>query len=632
MNKAQTIRKFFAVAIITLIATTAMLAQTNLLLVSGTIKDDDSGRKLPGSSVTVFQDDVVFKTAEVDKNAKYNFELPLGFTYTFQYEREGFTAKKVELDVSHTPNDESVDGFGFDLDMTLFKTIEGFDTSILDEPMGVGAYNPDTRKFVFDLDHTDRMKLRIENELNRLAAIEENRAKNKRAFDVAMKAGEDAMKKKKWQDALNSFNEALQLIPDEPEAIELRDKARAKLDEIANKEAEKLAEEEAKRAAEEAEAAAKAAEEAARQAEAEARKQAARDAREGRTTGGDATGDTADANSDATIEQRPEREFDRSAIEDTSGDDAARKAQEEADRRARMLADEEQALADAEKKRQEDEEAARRAALLANSSSSNNTEADNFFKEALKSERQARAAEIEDKKESEAERLRQRGYEAEDRKDESKSELDELVAKSDEDRREGDRRHRRNAEKRKEMHSFDADFRTQQTRRADRKRAHTAEDIELTKEYATDWDHSVDKEPQQEYKGKAAEHQEEIEYTHDVITSRTNKQEGYLDQRRIERRSNSYDGRTEIHDAYAGGDERLEGDPILSPADEDLPQGFHEYSYEIPNGTVIELTYRDGDQIVRYKKVLMRTGTFYFRNGQSITASIFHRETTVIHD
>lgn len=634
----QAIRKYIAAVIVMILASSAMLAQTGMLIVSGTIKDDGSGRKLPGAVVTVFQDDVVFKTSEVDKNAKYNFELPLGFTYTFEYERDGFTGKKVELDVSHTPNDESVDGFGFDLDMALFKNIDGFDTSILDEPMGIGAYNPDTRKFSFDLDHTDRMKMRIENEMNRLAAIEENAAKNKRAFDIAMKEGEDFMKKKKWQDALNSFNTALDLIPEEPEAVELRDKARAKLDEIAAKEAEKLAEEEAKRAEEEAEAAAKAAEEAARQAEAdakraeaEARKLKAQQEREARMNDLNGGGTDADSNN-AVVETRPEREFDQSLIEDTSDEDAARLAQEEADNRARMQAMEDAAAADAEKKREEEEEAARRAALLANSSSSSDTDADNFFKEALKSERQARAAEIEERKESEEERLRQRGYEAEDRKSDRQQELDDLVAKSEEDKLEGDRRSRRNAEKRAQMYSFDADFRTQRVSRADRKRANNAEEVERTKEYNSDWDHSVEKTVEEEYKGRAKEHQEEIEYTQDVIDSRTKKQDGYLDSRRIERRSGAWEESYNRHEAYAGDDERQAGDPMLSPADEDLPQGFHEYSYEIPNGTVIELTYRDGDQIVRYKKVLMRTGTFYFRNGQSITASIFHRETTVIHD
>lgn len=641
---SQAIRKYLATVIITIIATAAMLAQSNQLHVSGTVRDDDSGRKLPGSTVIVYQDDVQFETAEVDKNAEYSFKLPLGFDYTIQYSRDGFTSKKVRMDVSQAADVELGEGFGFNLaslDMRLFKNIDGFDTSILDDPMGMGEFDPGSKKFVWDKDHTDRMKMRVENELNRLAAIEENAAKNKRAFDIAMKEGEDFMKKKKWQDAINSFNRALDLIPDEPEAIEMRDKARAKLDEIAAKEAEKQAEEDAKRAEEEAEAAAKAAEEAARQAEvdarraeAEAREQKAQEEREARMNalnGGTET-DTIDATIDATIEQRPEREFDRSAIDDTSDEDAARRAQEEADRLARQADAEAAADAEADKKRKADEEATRRAELLTNGSGTSDTDADNFFKEALKSERQARASEIEDRKESEADRLRQREYQAEDRKDATKQELDNLTAQSEEDKREGDRRHRRNAQKRVELLSFDEDFRSDRTSRANRKRANNADDIALTKEYNSDWDHSVEKEVQEEYKGKAAEHQEEIEYTHDVITSRTNKQEGSLDQRRIERRSGAWENKQEINNAYAGGDERHEGDPILSPADEDLPQGFHEYSYEIPNGTVIELTYRDGDQIVRYKKVLMRTGTFYFRNGQSITASIFHRETTVIHD
>ena len=237
MEFTQSVRKLISSATLLLVAAGSLLAQTNLLLVSGTVKDDGSGRKLPGSVVIVYQDDVEINRMEVDKNASYEYELPLGFSYTFSYEREGFTAKKVVLDVTHTPDDDSVDGFGFDLDMTLFKDIDGFDTSILDTPMGIGTYDPDSRKFTFDSDHTERMKMRVDNELNRLAAIEENRSKNKRAFDVAMKAGEDAMKKKNWQEALGHFNEALELIPDEEEAIENRDKCREKLDEIAAKDA-----------------------------------------------------------------------------------------------------------------------------------------------------------------------------------------------------------------------------------------------------------------------------------------------------------------------------------------------------------------------------------------------------------
>ena len=105
-----------------------------------------------------------------------------------------------------------------------------------------------------------------------------------------------------------------------------------------------------------------------------------------------------------------------------------------------------------------------------------------------------------------------------------------------------------------------------------------------------------------------------------------------MDQRRIDANSGGYDGTQAQNTAYRGEYERNAGTPTLSKKDEELPQGFHEYSYEIPNGTVIELTFREGDKVVRYKKVLMKTGTFYFRDNRSITASIFHRETTVVHD
>ena len=275
MEFTQSVRKLIFSAGLILLAAGSLIAQTNLLIVSGTVKDDDSGRKLPGSVVIVYQDDVEIDRQEVDKNASYEYELPLGFSYTFAYEREGFTAKKVVLDVTHTPDDESVDGFGFDLDMTLFKNIDGFDTSILDTPMGIGSYDPDTKKFAFNTDHTDRMKMRVENELNRLASIEENRAKNKRAFDVAIKAGENAMKKKKWQEALGHFNQALELIPDEEEATENRDKCREELDKLEAKATEKQAEEDAKKAEEEAEKALKEAERLAREEEARKRKEEA---------------------------------------------------------------------------------------------------------------------------------------------------------------------------------------------------------------------------------------------------------------------------------------------------------------------------------------------------------------------
>ena len=386
---AQYLKNLSTLALCFVLASAGLLSQTNLLLVSGTIKDDDSGRKLLGSIVVVYQDGSELHRSEVDKNASYSFELPLGFTYLFEYQRDDFTTKKMELDFTHTPDDESVDGFGFDLDMTLFKTVEGFDTSILDTPMGVGAYNPDTKKFSFDMDHTERMKLRIENELNRLASIEENRSTNKRAYDIAMKAGENAMKKKKWQEALGHFNEALVLIPDDEDAIEERDKAREKLDAIATENADKDAEKAAEVAAKQAEEDAKA-EEKARQEEEARQRLAESDARRNGTTVDVVETDETDESFDEDDIQVQQPDNDASA--------EARHAQETADRAARLANDAAAAANEAAVRAAEAATEAKRAAVLASGTNGASDDADNFFKDALKSENIARAQDIEDKK------------------------------------------------------------------------------------------------------------------------------------------------------------------------------------------------------------------------------------------
>ena len=97
-------------------------------------------------------------------------------------------------------------------------------------------------------------------------------------------------------------------------------------------------------------------------------------------------------------------------------------------------------------------------------------------------------------------------------------------------------------------------------------------------------------------------------------------------------RSNSYDSRLELYTRKSGDAQTTEGSPTIATADIELPQGFYESSYKIQNGIVIERTIRNGDHVIHYRKVVMKTGTYYFRDGQSITSTVWHRETTVVHD
>ena len=562
MNIAHIVPHYFrnivAVAVCLIVALGAVSAQTDSMLqVSGTIKDEDSGRKLPGCVVVVFQDGSEFDRLEVDNNAGYSFELPLRHLYTFQFVRDGFTSKKVSLDVSDVPDTDAVDGFGFDLDMTLFKTIEGFDESILDTPIGMGTYDVETGKFNFDMDHTDRVKQRIENEKNRILSIEENRSKNKRAYDVAMKQGENAMKKKNWQEALGFFEEALILIPDEEEAIEERDKARRELDAISADLSEQQAEEDAARAAKEAEAAALEAERLAQEEDARQRKADA-DARNAQSNQAAADANAAanaaaDADAAATAAANAAANADADAAANAAaaqGEAADQKAAEELARQTQIDYDAAQAEIEAANDRdaEDAEEAERkRAALLANTASNEPDEAEKYYRDALKSESKARSDELAARVQAERDLLKRRKEEAKQR---SQGELDEMISGY---------------------------------RNEDNSVAHV-DPVYRNYEYSVTYDAPV-------YR--------------DIDNSVTYDAPVYI----------------ETH-----------GIPTISESDMDLPQGFYESSYKIQNGIVIERTIRNGDHVLHYRKVVMKTGTYYFKQRQSITSTVWHRETTLVYD
>jgi hypothetical protein len=562
MNIAHIVPHYFrnivAVAVCLIVALGAVSAQTeSMLQVSGTIKDEDSGRKLPGCVVVVFQDGSEFDRLEVDNNAGYSFELPLRHLYTFQFVRDGFTSKKVSLDVSDVPDTDAVDGFGFDLDMTLFKTIEGFDESILDTPIGMGTYDVETGKFNFDMDHTDRVKQRIENEKNRILSIEENRSKNKRAYDVAMKQGENAMKKKNWQEALGFFEEALVLIPDEEEAIEERDKARRELDAISADLSEQQAEEDAARAAKEAEAAALEAERLAQEADARQRKADA-DARNAQSNQAAADADAAanaaaDADAAATAAANAAANADADAAANAAaaqGEAADQKAAEELARQTQIDYDAAQAEIEAANERdaEEAEEADRkRSALLANTASNEPDEAEKYYRDALKSESKARSDELAARVQAERDLLKRRKEEAKQR---SQGELVEMIS----------------------------GYRNEDN------------SVAYVDPVYRNYEHSV---------------------TYDAPVYRDYDN------------SVTYDAPVYIE---------TQGIPTISESDMDLPQGFYESSYKIQNGIVIERTIRNGDHVVHYRKVVMKTGTYYFKQRQSITSTVWHRETTLVYD
>ncbi|MFT5980557.1 MAG: hypothetical protein ACI898_001329, partial [Flavobacteriales bacterium] len=93
-----------------------------------------------------------------------------------------------------------------------------------------------------------------------------------------------------------------------------------------------------------------------------------------------------------------------------------------------------------------------------------------------------------------------------------------------------------------------------------------------------------------------------------------------------EARLKSYDARKEAFDKQSTEPRDAE-DYILPEGAEDLSEGVQERSYEEGNKMVIERIVKRGNIVNTFRKIISKTGIYYFKDGRSITESTWKRET-----
>lgn len=582
-------------------------AQAESLVVSGSLKHEETKERLVNVTVNVLQDGSAFDEIQVDRNGKYFLDLPLRHNYVIVFSAEGMVSKRVAINSAQTPADQLTDGFMFDLDMSLFDTIKGFDEGILETPIGIASFDDRSGRIQFDLDHTNDMRRRIDDELDRLAELADDMERAQMRYDNAMEDAARAEARERWEDAKDEYEKALDFKPGDAAAQSGLDRVSAKLDAIrqaaeaaaaeeaaaaAAEQSAREAEENAARQAAEAASRAEREEEAARQAEEAARREEeqARADQEAR--------DQADA--DAAARARAQEESDRTAQSQAENEAAAaRQAQRDADaaeRQAQLDADavEQQAILDGEKadrearqreweerqeareaeKRERQAQAQARAQSLSQRSNKAEDEAEAYYRQALESERQAMAAEVQDVKDDVSMQAERWNAEASDRARDAR---------------------------RQALSLYDGTG------------------------------GSTGREVGQEYAGREEEHRQERAARLAEIEALKQADEALKARNAARLKNESQGALLDLEMTVEASKER--GVPVgLSPEDRDIPQGVQETSYDIQNGLVIMRTVRQGDVVKRYRKVVMKTGTYYFCGDKSITKTRWELETNFSYD
>lgn len=213
-------------------------AQEDLFMVFGAVKLEEGNKKLEGVRVVVLQDGEQFDVMTTDSKGSYEFELPLRHNYTFSFELEGHSNKRIEVDASGIP--ESIIGNrNMDLDMTMFEIPPAFDKSILEDPFGKGEYDAEKNTVVFDNNYTVRMRNKVQAEFARLERLAEQEGQLQEQFDEFVKKGDRAALSREWQNAIDFYDSALSLISDDRSVKDKRAQALASLEAIRAEEASK---------------------------------------------------------------------------------------------------------------------------------------------------------------------------------------------------------------------------------------------------------------------------------------------------------------------------------------------------------------------------------------------------------
>jgi hypothetical protein len=208
----------------------ASFAQSDILHVYGTIKDEKTMKKMEGVRVTVKQNGQDYDAITTTSNGKYEFKVPLGYAYLLTFSSETYVAKKIDINTKGVPPEDMVGGFQLNMDLSLFSYIEGFDTSILDQPIGKAAFDPIRNSVDFDFDYTGRIKQLIDAEFARLAKQDKEMEKLIVEFNALVAKGDQAMSAKNYTEAVSKFEAALRVIPKRDPAPEKLAAAQAALD------------------------------------------------------------------------------------------------------------------------------------------------------------------------------------------------------------------------------------------------------------------------------------------------------------------------------------------------------------------------------------------------------------------
>ncbi len=126
--------------------------------VNGILSDYHNEEPIISATTTITSEDNEVRILKVDSMGGWIDLIPCDHLYKIEFSAPGYVSKHVIIDARSIPLEEQLGGFSMDIDITLFREIQGIDFSLLEKPVGISKYDPYVYAMAWDANQVKRMQ------------------------------------------------------------------------------------------------------------------------------------------------------------------------------------------------------------------------------------------------------------------------------------------------------------------------------------------------------------------------------------------------------------------------------------------------------------------------------------------
>ncbi|MGB0391893.1 MAG: tetratricopeptide repeat protein [Salibacteraceae bacterium] len=187
------------------------------------VKVKHKGRFHKDAQIKIDKNGSFFDQTVPDESGIFSYIFDYQETYHVHFTAPGMATKTLLLDLTNVPADEKGILHDWEIgELTLFKTYEGMDVSLLDKPVGRIHYDESIHDFTIDY----KYGASIEKEMKKLTKVVESEEKNEAiaekaamdSYNYYLSQGNTAFKIEKYENALTFYQKANNLLPNHEKA------------------------------------------------------------------------------------------------------------------------------------------------------------------------------------------------------------------------------------------------------------------------------------------------------------------------------------------------------------------------------------------------------------------------------